>query len=72
MSNTSSQKTERQRLLSIKDAAEFLGLSTKTVGRWIKAGELNAHQLGRQWRISPEDINRFLATRGNRRFPGAL
>jgi len=72
MSSTSTQKTERQRFLSIKDAAEFLGFSTKTIGRWIKAGELSAHQLGRQWRISPEDINRFLATRGNWRFSGGL
>ncbi len=65
MSDTSSQKNQRQRLLSIKDAAEFLGVSTKTVERRIKARELKAHLLGRQWRIAPEHLDQYLAMRGN-------
>ena len=65
MSDTSSQKNQRQRLLSIKDAAEFLGVSTKTVERRIKARELKAHRLGRQWRIAPEHLDQYLAMRGN-------
>ncbi len=65
MSDTSSQKNQRQRLLSIKDAAEFLGVSPKTVERRIKARDLTAHRLGRQWRIAPEDLDQYLAMRGN-------
>ena len=65
MSDLSSQSKRGPRLLSIQDAAEFLRVSTKTVGRWINAGELKAHRLCRQWRIAPEDLDQFLATRGN-------
>ncbi len=65
MSDLSSQSKLGQRLLSIQEAAEFFQMSTKTVRRWIAAGDLRAHRLGRQWRISPEDINQYLATRGN-------
>ncbi len=48
---------------SIREAADFFGVSEETVRRWIDSGQLDAHQLGRQWRIAPEDIERFLATR---------
>jgi hypothetical protein len=36
----------------------------------IAAGQLVAHELGRQWRIEPDEIERFLATRSSwqRRF----
>lgn len=51
------------RMRPIRGVAEFFGVSVKTVRRWIESGELKAHQLGRQWRIAPEDIERFLATR---------
>jgi excisionase family DNA binding protein len=40
-------------------------VSEKTVRRWIAAGQLAAHQLGRQWRITPDEIERFLATRSS-------
>jgi excisionase family DNA binding protein len=58
------------RLWSIKEAAEFFGVSERTVRRWISAGLLTAHQLGRQWRITSDEIERFLATRSSwqRRF----
>ena len=61
-----SQVTDRSqstRMRSIREAAEFFGVSEKTVRRWIESGQLEAHQLGRQWRIAPEEIERFLATR---------
>jgi excisionase family DNA binding protein len=56
-------RSRRDRMMSLREAAEFWGVSEKTVRRWIDAGQLDAHQLGRQWRIAAEDIERFLATR---------
>ena len=56
-------RSRRSRMMSIREVAEFFGVSEKTVRRWIQSGQLEAHQLGRQWRIAPEEIERFLATR---------
>jgi excisionase family DNA binding protein len=53
----------RARMMSIREVAEFFGVSQKTVRRWIESGQLGAHRLGRQWRIAIEEIERFLATR---------
>jgi excisionase family DNA binding protein len=49
-----------QRLLTIRDVADLLQISTKTVRRLIARGELPAHRLGRQWRIAPAELERFL------------
>jgi excisionase family DNA binding protein len=70
MSNQQRQSGGPARFLSIKEVAAFFRVSEKTVRRWIAAGQLVAHKLGRQWRISPDEIERFLATRssGKRRF----
>ena len=48
------------RLLTIPDVAEFCRVSERTVRRWIKARELPAIRLGRQWRIVPKDLARFI------------
>lgn len=50
-------------MLSIKEFADLMGVSTKTVGRWIKSGELHAHRLGGQWRVAEDDARSFIALR---------
>lgn len=45
------------------DAAAYLAVSTRTVRRWISAGELVAHRLGRRWRVSKTDLAAFLHQR---------
>jgi excisionase family DNA binding protein len=42
--------------------AKKLSVSTKTIRRWIERGELHVHRLGRQIRISEEDLVAFLAS----------
>jgi excisionase family DNA binding protein len=54
---------EIETFYSISDVAHALGVSTKTVDRWIKSGELAAHKVGRQWRISRTDLETFLKLR---------
>lgn len=56
-------RTSQNPLLNIRETANYLNVSDKTIRRWIKTGQLRAHQLGRQWRIAPDEIERFLATR---------
>ncbi len=50
-------------LLTIGQIAGVCQVSTKTVWRWIKRGELVAHLLGRQWRVAPNDFDTFLKLR---------
>ena len=51
MSKTTAPSRRREPLLTIDEAAEVFHVSTKTVRRWIAAGELRAHQL---WRLRAE------------------
>lgn len=48
------------RLLAVDGVAERLGVSTKPVRPWIADGELHAHRLGRQLRISEADLSAYL------------
>lgn len=48
------------RLLTGAMVADRLTVSQKTVRRWIDAGELRIHRLGRSVRISEADLREFL------------
>ena len=50
-------------LLTIQEVADRLRVNEKTVRRWIDTQELPAFKLGRQWRISEQDLRRFLQLR---------
>ncbi|MBV8704761.1 MAG: helix-turn-helix domain-containing protein [Acetobacteraceae bacterium] len=47
-------------LLTIKQAAELLQVSDKTLRRRIAEGGLVAHRIGAQWRLAPRDIAEYL------------
>ena len=47
-------------LLSVATVADRLEVSAKTVRRWIEAGELTIHRLGRSVRIGETDLQKFL------------
>lgn len=46
------------RLLTPKEAAAYLTISTRTLHRLIKAGKIRAIRLGRQVRLHPDDLPR--------------
>lgn len=49
------------RLVSLIEAAEILGVSTKSVRRYIAAGDLDAVRLGRRTiRIKAESLDRLI------------
>ena len=57
-------KTTRiPRMLAVTDIAEMMRVSTRTVRRWIDRGDLRVHRLGRQVRVSEEDLAAFLNQR---------
>lgn len=50
-------------MLTVKEVAERLCVSTRTVHRWINAKTLPVHRLGGAIRISHEDFESFVASR---------
>ncbi|MGF1428528.1 helix-turn-helix domain-containing protein [Kitasatospora sp. LaBMicrA B282] len=51
-----------QRYYTVDQVAEQLGLHVRTVRGYIRSGRLPATQLGRQYRITPEDLAAFTGT----------
>ena len=49
--------------LTVAEVAEQLRVSTMTVYRLIKSGDLVAARIGRSYRLRPEDVDGFLAQR---------
>jgi len=56
--------TLRGRLLTIKEVAEFLRVSERSVLRYIEAGRLKASKVG-WWRILQSDLDEFLKKTSN-------
>jgi excisionase family DNA binding protein len=51
------------KFFTIREIAESVGSSERTIQRWIKNGLLIAHSLGGLVRISEGDFQAFLAAR---------
>jgi excisionase family DNA binding protein len=49
------------RFFTIAEVAERLGVSTRTVRRWIKVGDLVAYRISGVLRITESDLRAFLA-----------
>ena len=47
-------------LFTINQSAALLGVTTRTIHRWIEEGKLPAFKLGGRWRISQEDARNML------------
>ena len=56
----SASLAEEQSFLTPKEVSDFLRVSTQTVLRWIKEGKLPAYKVGRAWRISKVDLDKWL------------
>jgi excisionase family DNA binding protein len=52
------------KLLTIKEVAEILRVSGRSVNRYIEAGRLRASRIG-QWRIKEGDLEEFLKESSN-------
>ena len=47
------------RLLTLREAAEVLRLSTRTVREYVKSGEINGRIIGGRWRFRRADLDAF-------------
>jgi len=56
--------------LTLEAAAKYLNKSERTLLRWIKAGKIKTQKVGREYRISPKDLEKLasLNQREDRRF----
>jgi len=54
-------RTSRRQYESVADAAARVGVSTKTVRRWIASGQLAGYRIGpRLLRVDPDEFDRML------------
>jgi excisionase family DNA binding protein len=54
-------QSQRGRFLTVAEVASLLRVSTMTVYRLIKAGDLAAVRVGRSYRLREDDVDRYLA-----------
>jgi len=52
---------QRSRFLTVAEVADIMRVSTMTVYRLIKAGELRAVRVGKSYRLAEDDVDRYLA-----------
>jgi excisionase family DNA binding protein len=46
--------------LSVKRAAEYIGLTPATIREWCESGQLPSSKVGKQWRIRREELDSVL------------
>ena len=51
------------KMLSVEDIADELGVNPETVRVWIRSGELVAFSIGKGYRISRADLDDFIRRR---------
>lgn len=51
---------EQKEFYLVEELAEKLRVSNMTIYRYIKESKLQAHKIGKEFRISKEDYNNFL------------
>ena len=57
------QSHSRARFLTVSEVADLMRVSTMTVYRFIKAGDLPSVRVGKSYRIREDDVDAFLASR---------
>ena len=62
--------SERIRWMSTKEAAEHLGVTLRSLYRFIDEGQVAAYKFGRVIRLKEEDVDRFIES--CRVAPGSL
>jgi excisionase family DNA binding protein len=56
------QSHGRPRFLTVAEVASMLRVSTMTVYRLIKSGQLPAARVGKSYRVREEDVDSYLAS----------
>jgi excisionase family DNA binding protein len=51
----------RDNLITVREAAQYLRISARTVYRLIESGQIGAVRIGKQWRIPRSDLDGVVA-----------
>jgi excisionase family DNA binding protein len=54
-----------EKLLTPTDVADRLQVNERTVTQWLRKGHLRGFKIGKEWRISPDDLQAFLEASAN-------
>ena len=52
-------------LLTPTDVANHLQVNERTVTRWLRKGLLRGYKIGKEWRVSADDLGTFLENGAN-------
>ncbi len=55
-----------KKLLTPLDVAGRLQMNERTVNIWLRKGRLRGFKIGKEWRISPDDLQAFLESSANK------
>jgi DNA binding domain, excisionase family len=50
-----------------EEVAQALGVNVSTVYRWLQSGKLQGKQVGKQWRITADDVTRLVESQESER-----
>jgi len=50
-------------MLKTRQVAKELGVTPRTVAKWIRDGDLKAVKVGTNWRVRREELDAFIASR---------
>ena len=53
------------KLLTPTDVANHLQVNERTVTRWLRKGLLRGYKVGKEWRVSADDLGTFLENGAN-------
>ena len=49
-----------EKLLSVDEVCEYLGIGRDTIYKWIAAKKLPAYRLGRLWKFKKKEVDRWI------------
>jgi excisionase family DNA binding protein len=64
------QNHDQIHLLTLTEAADILHVSTRTLQRMIRSGELPAFKVGGQWRVRETQLRQWVESRESSRGEG--
>lgn len=55
-------KSVSDRWVGVPDLADYLGVSSVTVYRWLEAGTVPAHRVGKLWRFKTSEVDAWVCS----------
>jgi hypothetical protein len=66
MSDTADTPEDKDRLISLPEAAELYGFHPEYLGNLARKGRLEAQKVGNSWVTTPRDVEAYITSRQKR------